>query len=49
MTKQYKLIIFDVDGTLTTTKSGATFRKTADDWNGCQHDAKYYKPCASVV
>lgn len=28
----YKLIIFDVDGTLTTTKSGATFRKTADDW-----------------
>ncbi len=27
-----KLIIFDVDGTLTTTKSGATFRKTADDW-----------------
>ncbi len=29
---QYKLIIFDVDGTLTTTKSGATFRKSADDW-----------------
>ena len=28
----YKLIIFDVDGTLVTTKSGATFRKTADDW-----------------
>lgn len=27
-----KLIIFDVDGTLTETKSGATFRKTADDW-----------------
>lgn len=27
-----KLVIFDVDGTLTTTKSGATFRKTADDW-----------------
>ncbi len=27
-----KLIIFDVDGTLVTTKSGATFRKTADDW-----------------
>ncbi len=27
-----KLIIFDVDGTLTTTKSGATFRKSADDW-----------------
>jgi len=26
------LYIFDVDGTLTTTKSGATFRKTADDW-----------------
>ncbi|SRR5229473_372765 len=28
----YKLIIFDVDGTLVTTKSGETFRKTADDW-----------------
>lgn len=28
----YELIIFDVDGTLVTTKSGATFRKTADDW-----------------
>ena len=28
----YKLIIFDVDGTLVETKSGATFRKTADDW-----------------
>jgi D-glycero-D-manno-heptose 1,7-bisphosphate phosphatase len=28
----YKLIIFDADGTLTTTKSGKTFRKTADDW-----------------
>ncbi len=27
-----KLIIFDVDGTLVATKSGATFRKTADDW-----------------
>ncbi len=27
-----KLIIFDVDGTLVETKSGATFRKTADDW-----------------
>jgi D-glycero-D-manno-heptose 1,7-bisphosphate phosphatase len=27
-----KLIIFDVDGTLVTTKSGVTFRKTADDW-----------------
>lgn len=27
-----KLVIFDVDGTLVTTKSGATFRKTADDW-----------------
>ncbi len=32
MDKTYKLCIFDVDGTLTTTKSGATFRKTADDW-----------------
>jgi len=30
--KHYKLIIFDCDGTLTTTKSGATFRKSADDW-----------------
>lgn len=28
----YKLIIFDADGTLVTTKSGATFRKSADDW-----------------
>ena len=28
----YTLIIFDVDGTLVTTKSGETFRKTADDW-----------------
>src|SRR6266567_4592741 len=28
----YKLIIFDVDGTLATTKSGATFRKSAQDW-----------------
>jgi D-glycero-D-manno-heptose 1,7-bisphosphate phosphatase len=28
----YKLIIFDADGTLCTTRSGATFRKTADDW-----------------
>ena len=27
-----KLVIFDVDGTLVTTRSGATFRKTADDW-----------------
>lgn len=27
-----RLIIFDVDGTLTKTKSGETFRKTADDW-----------------
>lgn len=27
-----KLYIFDADGTLVTTKSGATFRKTADDW-----------------
>ncbi len=28
----YKLIIFDVDSTLTVMKSGATFRKTAQDW-----------------
>lgn len=28
----YKFIIFDVDGTLVKTKSGETFRKTADDW-----------------
>lgn len=27
-----RLVIFDIDGTLVTTKSGATFRKTADDW-----------------
>ena len=29
---RWKLIIFDIDGTLTTTKSGETFRKSADDW-----------------
>ena len=28
----YKLYIFDVDGTLVRTKSGAKFRKSADDW-----------------
>ena len=27
-----KLVISDVDGSLVKTKSGATFRKTADDW-----------------
>ena len=27
-----KLVILDVDGTLVSTKSGETFRKTADDW-----------------
>jgi D-glycero-D-manno-heptose 1,7-bisphosphate phosphatase len=32
MDKTYKLVIFDVDGTLVSTKSGATFRKSADDW-----------------
>lgn len=32
MKKMYKFILFDVDGTLTTTKSGETFRKKADDW-----------------
>lgn len=31
-TKKYKLVIFDIDGTLVTTKSGETFRKSADDW-----------------
>jgi D-glycero-D-manno-heptose 1,7-bisphosphate phosphatase len=30
--KNPRLCIFDVDGTLTTTKSGDTFRKSADDW-----------------
>lgn len=29
---RYELIISDIDGTLVKTKSGATFRKTADDW-----------------
>lgn len=29
---EQKLIIFDIDGTLVGTKSGETFRKTADDW-----------------
>ena len=28
----YKLIIFDADGTLVEPASGETFRKTADDW-----------------
>lgn len=28
----YRLICFDVDGTLVETASGATFRKSADDW-----------------
>src|SRR5579863_3960900 len=32
MEKKYRLIVFDVDGTLVETKSGATFRKSADDW-----------------
>ena len=27
-----KLVVLDCDGTLITTKSGETFRKTADDW-----------------
>lgn len=32
MDKPYSLIILDADGTLTTSKSGATFRKSPDDW-----------------
>lgn len=32
MSKHYKLIIFDADGTLTTTKSGRAFRTSEDDW-----------------
>ncbi len=32
MDKVYKLIGFDCDGSLVTTKSGATFRKDAADW-----------------
>jgi D-glycero-D-manno-heptose 1,7-bisphosphate phosphatase len=27
-----RLLILDIDGTLVVTQSGATFRKTADDW-----------------
>lgn len=30
--KNYRVVIFDVDGTLVCPKSGATFRKDADDW-----------------
>jgi len=30
--KTYRLIVLDVDGTLVKPKSGATFRKSADDW-----------------
>lgn len=30
--QEHKLICFDIDGTLVTTKSGATFRKSPDDW-----------------
>lgn len=44
--KSYKAVVFDVDSTLTVTKSGGTFRKTADDWQWmpgrlerCQHIA----------
>lgn len=29
----HKLIVFDVDGTLVETASGATFRKSASDWH----------------
>jgi histidinol-phosphate phosphatase family protein len=32
LTPPIDLYLFDVDGTLVTTKSGETFRKTADDW-----------------
>lgn len=32
MDKQYKFIVFDVDGSLVQPKSGKTFRETADDW-----------------
>lgn len=30
--RDYKLVIFDVDGTLVKTKTGGPFRKAADDW-----------------
>lgn len=30
--KQYQLVIFDFNDTLVGTKSGATFQKSADDW-----------------
>ena len=32
MENKYTLIVFDIDGTLVRTASGATFRKSADDW-----------------
>lgn len=32
MSKDYSLYIFDLDGTLVSTSSGATFRKSAEDW-----------------
>lgn len=40
------LYIFDVDGTLTTTKSGETFRQTADDWEWLPGRCK---KCAELV
>lgn len=32
MEKQYELIVFDVDGTLVSPRSGKKFRENADDW-----------------
>jgi D-glycero-D-manno-heptose 1,7-bisphosphate phosphatase len=32
MDRKYRLVIFDVDGTLVQTKSGNVFRQSADDW-----------------
>lgn len=45
--KHFRLIIFDVDGTLTTTKSKETFRRTANDWEWLPERLEKLKELAS--